>query len=66
MRFVVEDGAADEGDTAGAPVQLFLLQSGSKSLDTRIAVAAEEAGIVCNGVPIQKHEHRRLSQFSEE
>ena len=66
MPFVVESGAADEDDRADAPVRLFLLQSSSEAVDTRIAVEAEGAGTIGNSVPIREHEHRRLRQLGEE
>ena len=50
--FVVEGGAADEDDRAYGVVRLFLLAGGAKTVYAGVAVEAERAGVVGDGVPV--------------
>ena len=50
--FVVEGGAADEDDRADGAVRLFLLEVDAKTVYADVAVEAERAGVVGDGVPV--------------
>ena len=50
--FVVEGGAAGVDDRADGAVSFFLLEGGAQTVYAGVAVEAERAGVVGNGVPV--------------
>ena len=45
---------------------MFLLESRSKAVEANVAVEAERAGVVGDGVPVGVDEDRWLGQFVED
>ena len=64
--FIVEGDAADENDSADRAVRLFLHESGAKTVYAGVAVKAERAGVVGDGVPVRLDQDRRGDEFVED
>ena len=64
--FVVEVDAADKHDGADGAVGLFLLEGNAKAVEAGVAVQAERAEVVGDGVPVRVDEDRRGGEFLEE
>ena len=45
---------------------MFLLESRSKAVDASVAIEAERAGVVADGVPVGVDEDRWLGKFVED
>ena len=64
--FVVEGDAADEHDRVNRAVRLFLLESGHQTVDDGIAIKAEKAGFLGDGVPVRGENARRGGEFVDD